>query len=816
MPQPPPDVPPSSEEPPTPDVPPTPDEPSTPDVPHTPDVPTTPDVPPTPDVPTTPDEPSTPDVPHTPDVSPYSSSYDTLSTSTSSDEFSTAAPKTIPNIVNLNEWQEMIAGFHDIYTCHKAQKELFKFSHFDTSPPLKVTNSSHNANRTREVCRFPVNAMDLVLREQMAPSWAASISKVPWFCEINANNNNYNNYCNTISECLTDECGCTNKSIDVFFCPKHTGCVTFPQLCDGNIDCLDGADECFCEGFVEVKCPILSSSSICLSQNEYCKRKDTISELNYSCTFHNTEDIDCSAISNIESSIINPIDRCLDYSIVYLIDTNNGDISSYCKTNCTETPEFGDGKWDQFCDRIVLQNMGMFNQAGFTCTPEYYTESFPLSKLCDGKMDCSNGADEAECPGRFYCSLNTSENTEWVTPDKTCDNIKHCSNGRDECDPCNSDNSSNLLLSSYFLLAFTVIAGISAIVLNLRGGIKCFNSTPSTSAGKVDRFLCLQVLFFDGSMGLYNCGIVVAALVLRANGNYCLQDESWRSSIVCQVLGLTFSIASHGSLGAIAVMSVVRCVNCVRVHHQTKLRTIFITSAILIAINVINALIPILPLVAIQNIFRTDVFFNNFLDNPFISSSYVNMTKLNHLHERYYSNKTDLYTTVKDLNTITSKDNIFDIMEIGYYGNTRLCVHNVFKEQESYLTYKLSYLIILSLLLVIVTLTYLIIVRKQLESRREVGDIGGGMNRQNAAAPSLALKVSLMIGTQLASWLSFIGAAVYFQIVSDSPPPLLFEVLALAVLPINSILNPIFYSELYKNINSRFWRSWRGFTSRMH
>ena len=85
-------------------------------------------------------------------------------------------------------------------------------------------------------------------------------------------------------------------------------------------------------------------------------------------------------------------------------------------------------------------------------------------------------------------------------------------------------------------------------------------------------------------------------------------------------------------------------------------------------------------------------------------------------------------------------------------------------------------------------------------SKRSVENVGGAMNRQNAEAPSLAVKVCLMIGTQLASWLSFIGAAVYFQIVSESPPPLLFEVLALIVLPINSLLNPIFYSGLYKKI----------------
>ena len=737
------------------------------------------------------------------------------------DNSSTDNAQTIFNIVDLAKVDRSIPD-KPLATCQEAFLFEAQWQYKDFSRQLNVINISHNinANKTSGVCQFPVSAMDLVLKKLIYPSWVSPISEVPWFCKINDNR-----YCNAISQCLTDECGCTNsKENAVFFCPKRTGCINFQQLCDGKNDCLDGADECFCEGFVEVKCPILSSSSICLSQKEYCKRKDTISKLNYSCTFHKTKNVDCSVILEPSTSGTtphlfehnNPIDRCLDISTITTLFRYNEDVSSYCKTNCSDTPDFADGKWDKFCERLLIISLAKTNQAYFDCAPKYYTESYPLSKLCDGKVDCSNGADEAECSGRFYCSLNTSESTEWVTPDKTCDNIKHCSNGRDECDPCISDNSSDILLSSYFLLAFTAIAGVSMIILNLRGGIKCFNNTPSTSAGKVDRFLCLQVLFFDGSMGLYNCGVVVAALVLRANGNYCPQDESWRSSIVCQVLGLTFSIASHGSLGAIAVMSVVRCVNCVRVHHQTKLKTIFITSAILIAINVINALIPILPLVAIQNIFRTDVFFKNSLDNPFISSSYVNITWLDHIHERYYSNKTDLYTTVRDLNTVTSKDKIFDIVDIGYYGNTRLCVHNIFKEQESYIIYKLSYLIILSLLLVIVTLTYLIIVRKQLESRREVGDIGGGMNGQNAAAPSLALKVSLMIGTQLASWLSFIGAAVYFQIVSDSPPSLLFEVLALVVLPINSILNPIFYSELYKNIYFTVWRSWRGFVSKMH
>ena len=326
-----------------------------------------------------------------PGTAPLSGKPSTPSTAPPSGKPST--PVTTPP-VNFVDTTELDKFLHDhTLTCQEAFLVISQWEYRNFSRQLDFINTSNfiNTNKTNGVCRFPMIATDLVLKNLIAPSWVSPISKVPWFCKID-----HNQYCNEMSQCLTDECGCTNsKENAIFFCPKRTGCIHFQQLCDGNNDCLDGADECFCEGFVEVKYPILSSSSICLSQKEYCKRKDTISELNYSCTFHNTEDINCSATSDNENHIINPIDRCINNDIVEIIYYTNGNISSYCKTNCTETSEFSDGKWDKFCDRIVLKSMGMLNQASFTCTPVYYKETCPISKLCDGKVDCSNGADEA-------------------------------------------------------------------------------------------------------------------------------------------------------------------------------------------------------------------------------------------------------------------------------------------------------------------------------------------------------------------------------------------------------------------------------------
>ena len=261
--------------------------------------------------------------------------------------------------------------------------------------------------------------------------------------------------------------------------------------------------------------------------------------------------------------------------------------ASYCRTNCTDIPGFLDDGWDRFCDHVVIVNKGAYLSAAFHCNPKSeisYFEEKGVSNVCDGTVDCPDGIDEIACPGRFYCTVNTSERVEWISPRKVCDHVKDCSNGQDECGPC---EVSNFLIKTTFLLILTALAGVAMVIINLIVGVKCFKSTPSISAGKVDRFLCLQVLVFDGMMGVYNCGIVVAALVLRSKGDYCPQDEDWRSSYYCQILGLTFSIASHGSLIAIASMSVVRCINCIRIQHQTKLSTIFTVSGVLIGINAI-------------------------------------------------------------------------------------------------------------------------------------------------------------------------------------------------------------------------------------
>jgi hypothetical protein len=158
------------------------------------------------------------------------------------------------------------------------------------------------------------------------------------------------------------------------------------------------------------------------------------------------------------------------------------------------------------------------------------------------------------------------------------------------------------------------------------------------------------------------------------------------------------------------------------------------------------------------------------------------------IHSHFFDNSTsaDIPRIMADLRhaNITSDDSIFDISDIGYYGNTPLCISNIFKMQESYQLYKVVYSAVVTVLLIAVSGAYIMIVFKARRSRQKAG-------------PNNVDNVSQL------SWVSFILAVIVFSWFSKSPPPAkIFEVFALIVIPVNSLLNPIFYSGLYRGITS--------------
>ena len=282
-----------------------------------------------------------------------------------------------------------------------------------------------------------------------------------------------------------------------------------------------------------------------------------------------------------------------------------------CQTFCTATPELE--RWASiFCKHMTFIYTPYIRFA-FVCDNENDNrtdaEYSDLLEVCDGKSDCSNSADELNCPGRFYCSTN--ESLTWINETRVCDKKKDCSNGKDECSGCAMDGlaSKELLVRSRHIGVITVLVGIGIIVINLYVGYQTFRQSHDTKAPQIDRLLRLQICFYDLLMGLYLFLLVIAAIVIRVKGDYCKFDEEWRASIYCMLLGILFSVSSHGSLLIIAVMSIVRCIKCTKGNTvELSTRKIMAITAMISLLNTFHAVLPILPVYKLQNFFRTSIY----------------------------------------------------------------------------------------------------------------------------------------------------------------------------------------------------------------
>ena len=636
-------------------------------------------------------------------------------------------------------------------------------------------------------------------------------SEISWSCRLALPTQ----ICDGYSQCLTDECGCenSNSTSDVFYCADGSGCVTWDKLCDDTQDCKDGSDECACPDHL-----VFFSTEIgqwaCFSEEYYCENLAGLSTASDTeSLFHDTPDIlkkvNCGKGQEETNRENNPIASCFEIENTVVPQKL---LALFCRVNCSVVSRFSDG-WERYCDNIVSGIHDGY-QYSFLCNRTDYSHGLSLYQVCNGEIDCGNGADESGCPfpDRFHCDPNVT--AEWVHIDKVCDSVKDCSNGADECGTCQFEalSSPEFLIQSKIIVAVTSIMGVLIIVLNIKEGYKCWKMDCTSKNKAIDRTLLLQIFLCDTLMGVYLCCIVFTAMILKFKGDYCIVEQDWRASSICSTLGVIFSFSSHGSLLAIAAVSITRFISCQGFFREMSKRTVIVGSITGASVNLLHSALPLMPINSIQNAFRTAIYLENLNENPFFNSNPVNLSRLDKVYNQIFHQDggNDIHKMSKELNNITSKHNIFDVIEIGYYGNTGLCVHNIFKDhgdQYLYRVYKILYCAVLLALLSVVCFSYVKIVLKQRHSNKAVANLNATTGSNSA---DLTLKVALMIGSQLACWISFVMTVMYFQYMTKNPAtPMAFEVFALVIIPINSFLNPVFYSELYKKLMRYLYMQWR-------
>ncbi|XP_076814045.1 uncharacterized protein LOC143460429 [Clavelina lepadiformis] len=528
-------------------------------------------------------------------------------------------------------------------------------------------------------------------------------------------------------------------------------------------------------------------------------------------------------------------------------------------TSYIETIEL-DG--DASCNGTVECEERQEDETG--CRNRFYCDAgnrvnIPSSSVCDGIVDCNEGEDEfgQDCPGRFYCpSLNNSLVS--IQNDSICDFIINCDDssdelnctkdgrfycengvplfvnkrqifdGRGDCsdmsDECPTDEkvkNTDSFSSRYELIASPVlrvlvwIMGLTSIIGNAAVIIfeGCNFRKKDSVLSRANHLLVLNLAVADFLMGLYLILLGIAGAIY--SGVYCINKWDWLSSTPCATMGILVVLSSETSVITLGMMTTLRLCAVLKPFSTSTKPT---QGQVLIGISfawIFSILLAFIPLAPNLDYLYTDVAWVE--DNPYFQNATVKFSSAQRWIEKLFTfdpNYTDLPDQATDdvrratswgkLQTFVQKQNSKQTLEIsryyGYYSADSVCIPRLFvSRNDNSFGFSLSITIFNFLAFTYVACAYSLVVWVSRKKLMKTENSGRRKATSKDKSKHLQNKVLRLVVTDFFCWVPIsIMAFINFSGIPVSN--VAYAVSAIILLPINSALNPILYSNFIDNI----------------
>ena len=419
----------------------------------------------------------------------------------------------------------------------------------------------------------------------------------------------------------------------------------------------------------------------------------------------------------------------------------------------------------------------------------------PYSKVCDLVHDCYDQSDEQNCTNHFSCAKTGSK----IPLTSKCDGKIDCLDMTDEC----NNECSKQILDGMALKVFSWIVGLLAVLANMIIVISCVLSLTKcrTTVALTNKSLIIMISSGDLLVGLYL--ITVSGYDGFVHGkDYCLNQTIWLTSSNCSVLGVMSTVGSQLSLFAMTVLSLVRLSgiwNSMRIPGEVTARSSLKVIGISLIILMLSTVVAVIPTL---EKFK-DFFINGLRYDKGLKLFIGPVKKDTHFRvfEKYFGRmkKSTLSwdLTGDMLSEMFSHDSgVPDFTKtqtkVGFYGNDGVCLFKYFiRDTDPQEKFIWSILLLNFICFVLISVCYIIISSVSTRSSRNVTANNDQSRQRNNR---MNQKISIIISTDFLCWVPFILICTlhYLKLLDATP---WYSFFSMIVLPLNSVINPLLYSD---------------------
>ena len=562
---------------------------------------------------------------------------------------------------------------------------------------------------------------------------------------------------------------CFARNDRCFKCFDKRLLISSSQVCDGVGDCYDLSDECLCdEYFNSEMCWIMFENDINFQcfDNENLKPRNNLLHINNPTFTEKKILIECYTkfFKSIPAMACEGTPECKDYSD----ECQCPNPPSFCNDSCHSYFPMG----DRYCDGVEDPAWQYINKSecpqGFDellCRNRFKCRaadkvSIDVQQVCNGKADCDDGSDENNCPVVSNIQSIFSSDTEMI--------------------------ANPAIKSAFWLMGFLVIIGNACVIITTITLLK----TSKRNTIMFQNIIILNISFSDFLMGIYL--LAIASYDALFSGFYGTVDREWRSSLWCSIIGSLAVISSETSCFLMVILTAFRLRNVIKALESMSfsLRPWKCCIGVAWFLSLIISIVPMLDL-------TSQYFLHSFsYSSPFqrglwyIGQFQQFVCRYAALSNTTVTNNGNKFQSTKEFIINNSSDEM-SVKLFGYYGGTSVCMPRFYVAYGgSSWEYTILIITLNFLSFLFIAISYVVINKYSTASSAKFR-----CRKPNSQSARMQKRIARIIATDFCCWIP-ICIMAYVRLLGIEFSDIAYQISAVLLLPINSVMNPFLFSSL--------------------